>query len=181
MTPAYTPAERRARETFLALLRALSFPGLLQPLPARGLEEALQAIGEALLDEGVGLYAPGPLLQRLRPTGVRPRPWREADYLLLPRLEGEHLAWLGELRRGSLLEPERSATLVVGARLGQGLSLVLEGPGVEGSRQVRLGGLPPAFFAERARLMEYPLGFEVFLTDGQRVLGLPRTVRAEVL
>jgi alpha-D-ribose 1-methylphosphonate 5-triphosphate synthase subunit PhnH len=29
--------------------------------------------------------------------------------------------------------------------------------------------------------MRYPMGFEVFLVDGDRVLGLPRTTAVEVI
>ena len=84
------------------------------------------------------------------------------------------------LRRGSDLHPEDGATLVCDARLGAGQGLRLSGPGCDGPVAVAVGGLPEGFWTARAGLMRYPTGFELFLVEDDRVLGIPRSTRVEV-
>lgn len=96
-----------------------------------------------------------------------------ADAASLPRLGG--LA-LGEDRY-----PDRSATLVVevpaldGPEAGR-----FTGPGIATSEPARIAGLP-AWFREdwAANGFAYPLGVDLLLTCGDRMLGLPRTTRWE--
>jgi alpha-D-ribose 1-methylphosphonate 5-triphosphate synthase subunit PhnH len=88
---------------------------------------------------------------------------------------------LRDLRQGSDLHPEEGATLVLAATLGEGQALRLTGPGVDGLVDVKIGGLPDGFWDMRRDVMRYPMGFEIFLIDGARVLGLPRSTAVEVL
>ncbi|WP_225769488.1 phosphonate C-P lyase system protein PhnH [Inquilinus sp. Marseille-Q2685] len=96
-----------------------------------------------------------------------------ADAASLPRLGG--LA-LGEDRY-----PDRSATLVVevpaldGPEAGR-----FKGPGIATAEPARIAGLP-AWFREdwAANGAAYPLGVDLLLTCGDRMLGLPRTTRWE--
>jgi len=77
--------------------------------------------------------------------------------------------------------PDRSATVVVqvdGLAAGSGLRLT--GPGIREEARLAVAGLPPRFLAEweeNRRL--YPLGVDVLLVSGDRVVGLPRTIRLE--
>jgi alpha-D-ribose 1-methylphosphonate 5-triphosphate synthase subunit PhnH len=88
---------------------------------------------------------------------------------------------LHDLRLGSDLHPEDGATLVVTAKIGEGDALRLTGPGVDGQVDVTIGGVPKQVWQVRAQIMRYPMGFEMFVIDGARVLGLPRSTRIEVL
>ncbi|NIZ10036.1 phosphonate C-P lyase system protein PhnH [Pseudooceanicola sp. HF7] len=180
--------ESRCNATYDALMWALSRPGLprdLPPfdpddLPAGLAHPAHAALIDALIDRECTVHCENPELARhAARSGAAPGTPRTADHLFLDGLATPDL--LGDLRQGSDLHPEDGATLVLPARLGQGAPLRLSGPGVDGTLDVRLAGLPEGFWQTRARIMRYPMGFEVFLTDGARVLGLPRSTRVEVL
>jgi alpha-D-ribose 1-methylphosphonate 5-triphosphate synthase subunit PhnH len=88
---------------------------------------------------------------------------------------------LRDLRQGSDMHPEDGATLILMATLGTGQALRLTGPGVDGHIDVRVDGLTDGFWQMRRDVMRYPMGFEIFLIDGSRVMGLPRSTTVEVL
>lgn len=71
--------------------------------------------------------------------------------------------------------PDRSATLIVemAALTAQGPRLT--GPGIQGAARLSLPETA-AFAANRAL---FPLGFDAFLTAGDRLAGLPRSTRVE--
>ncbi len=177
MTPSLR--ERRAQEVFRSLLLATSYPGRPYPLPTRSLRSALQAIAECLVDQRVGVWGPGWLLEALREQNPRAVPIPEADFVFL---EGpEPLLQEGEappLKRGSPIAPETGATLVLGARFIAGTQVRLRGPGIPGEALFR-SSLPAEFWAMRNRAVGYPLGFEVVLTDGLSVVAVPRGVEVE--
>jgi alpha-D-ribose 1-methylphosphonate 5-triphosphate synthase subunit PhnH len=102
-----------------------------------------------------------------------------ADHVFLDRATGAHV--LRGLRLGSDLHPEDGATLIVNAALGTGQNLHMTGPGIDGRIDVRVSDLPDGFWQIRAKVMRDPIGFEIFLTDGAGVLGVPRSTRVEVL
>ncbi|MEY4982364.1 MAG: hypothetical protein RIR62_630 [Pseudomonadota bacterium] len=73
--------------------------------------------------------------------------------------------------------PDRAATLVVEmAALGSD-GPRLTGPGIRGAAQLSL----PETAAFRANRTLFPLGFDTFLTCGDRIAGLPRSTRVEDL
>lgn len=165
--------ERRAQRAFRAMLLALSYPGRPYPLGAGSPRGGLKLLAEALVDEGVGVYAPPWLLEGLLPSHPRPAPLEAAELVFLEGPE-EALRLLPRLHRGTPLAPEAGATLFLPVRLDRGLEVGVRGPGVLGEVRFR-ADLPPAFWEARAGLLAYPLGVEVFLTDGRAVIGLPRT------
>lgn len=174
-----TARETLTNRTFDALLWALSRPGEIRQLPEAGLE----AVAESLCDREVSLYASdAALAARLRRTGVRSAPLDAADYVLVPGgIDAEMSARLAAANIGTMIYPESSATLIVAAELGRGTELRLAGPGIAGSATAAIGGIDAAFWATRNRACRYPLGWDVFIVDGGRVLGLPRSTRIEVL
>lgn len=102
-----------------------------------------------------------------------------ADHLFLTGAPDPGL--LATVSQGSDMYPEGGATLVIPAQLGAGAKLRLTGPGVDGAAVVLVSGVAPAFWAARARVMRYPMGFEIFLLDGDQVMGLPRSIQIEAL
>lgn len=83
--------------------------------------------------------------------------------------------------QGDDQHPERSATLIVevGAFDG-GPARRLRGPGIPGERRVAPAGVSDAFWAHwAANNASYPLGVDVIMTCGTRLMGLPRTSRGE--
>ncbi|MCX7850798.1 phosphonate C-P lyase system protein PhnH [Thermus sp.] len=179
MTAPFRGKERRTQEAFRSLLLALSYPGKAFPLPSSGPQEALRLLGETLLDGRVTALGPDWLFAAL--AEAPPRRAREPEEAEFAFLEGYTPALpslLPRFPRGTPLEPEGGATLVLVAPLGQGQRARLRGPGIPGEREVGIG-LPPAFWEARAACLAYPLGFELFLTDGRKVVGLPRTTEVE--
>ena len=90
---------------------------------------------------------------------------------------------------GTLTYPDTSATLILqldaasAEPLTGGLHLVLEGPGVDGRRDLFVRGLDPdLLLALQARNAEFPLGIDTILTFSDEtgdpsVAALPRTTR----
>ncbi|MDE5446817.1 phosphonate C-P lyase system protein PhnH, partial [Bradyrhizobium sp. CSA207] len=87
---------------------------------------------------------------------------------------------IGDFHPGEAAYPDRSTTLVVQVpALTGGSAVRLSGPGIETTASVAPRGLPdwfwPAWCKNAAR---YPLGVDIFLTDGRAVIGLPRSAKA---
>jgi alpha-D-ribose 1-methylphosphonate 5-triphosphate synthase subunit PhnH len=196
ISPTRTDREARAHGTFMALLWALSNPGRIETLPT-GVTDPLVAIGEALIDLETSFFSPDDGLgTRLARTGARQASSDVARYHFYPTLNELRLPLLDTAPVGSYLYPDEGATIVVGCtaldapqRLpgqnGNGhqsrdLALFLTGPGIKGSTQITVAGLSAEFWKTRERAIRYPLGWDVFLVAGRRLVGIPRTTVVEV-
>ena len=174
MAAVQTPFEAGTHATFEALMWAFSYPGRV-----RAREGGFRAVADALLDLETSVYTDDAALEtHLRATGAKLKSLGDAEYVFLPALHD--LAPLRAIKRGTTLEPDRAATLVIGARLKTGTRLHLTGPGIQSSLELRID-LPLEFWGLREEVVSYPIGWDVLLIDGSRVLGLPRTTRIEVL
>ncbi len=175
--PIPSAEETRANATFAGLMWALARPGTARALPGPG----PAAIAEALVDRECRVHAADPKLWgAITATGAALVGPEAADHAFLA-LDGEAgMAALARVPVGSALYPDRGATVVAEARLGEGPRLRLSGPGIETAVEVALGGLHPGLWAIRAERCRYPVGFDLFLLCGASVLGLPRSTRIEV-
>lgn len=102
-----------------------------------------------------------------------------ADHVFVEKLTDFSL--LDRLSLGSDLYPDTGATLIAAAQIGTGPALRLSGPGVDGSLSIFIGGVPSPFWTRCRDVMRYPMGFELFLIDGNNVVGFPRSTSVEVL
>jgi len=169
-------SEVRSNATFEALMWALARPGEPRELP----EPGLASIAEALVDLECVAYADGPELRRLiAETGAAVGEIATADHVFLERL-GDDVTPLTTLRCGDALYPDDGATVVIAAPIERGQRLRLRGPGIDGTLEISLG-LPTTFWELREALCSYPEGFELFIVDGLRVVGIPRSSTIEVL
>ncbi len=176
--PVPSDFDARTNATFEALMWALSRPGQIRSLPGPG--PGLAHVIDALIDRECAVFCDTPALSaHAIQTGASAVAIGAADHVFLANPLTPAL--LRDLRLGSDLHPEEGATLIVAAQLDAGVPVRLTGPGVEGHVDVRLGGFPPELWPLRAQIMRYPMGFEMFLIDGARVLGLPRSTFVEVL
>lgn len=174
--PHRSEAETRANASFEALLWALSRPGLPRSLPAPG--EA--PIIEALIDRECRVHCADPrLIPLAMQAGAEIAEIGQADHVFLGELSDPDP--LLSVQLGSDLYPDDGATVVVQARFNSGPHLRLTGPGIDGALAVQIAGLPVGFWSTRARLIRYPMGFDLFLLDGDRVIGIPRSTTVEVL
>lgn len=167
--------EIRDNAAFDAVLRALSRPGEIGQLP----EPGVMTVALALIDRECRVHAPDHA-EAVRATGARLTHPDEAGHAIMA-LTPATLADAALLPVGSQLHPEEGATIIAPGRIGAGQRLRLTGPGIAGERQIALDGIAPAFWALREAACAYPLGFELIVVDGARVLALPRSTRVEVL
>lgn len=87
---------------------------------------------------------------------------------------------LQALPHGTEISPEFGATVIVQlAELESGAPLRLTGPGIESQRLIA-PRLPPALLDTVNRPQRFPLGLDILLTCGDRLLAIPRTTRVEV-
>ncbi|MEL6913060.1 MAG: phosphonate C-P lyase system protein PhnH [Pseudomonadota bacterium] len=169
-------SEARENATFEALLWALSRPGHPRMLPEPGLD----AIIDALLDRECRVHASDPLLvPRIMRTGAEIADIDVADHVFLGATPKPEV--LSRLAVGSDLYPDGGATVFVTVTLGEGAALRLTGPGVNGACDLRVAGLADGFWQARAARSRYPMGFDLFIQDGARIIGVPRSTCVEVL
>jgi alpha-D-ribose 1-methylphosphonate 5-triphosphate synthase subunit PhnH len=178
--PPYTPAEARSRETFLALMWALSYPGRIHQLPDSG--TSFDLIAETLLDLETSYYTPDPNLEsKLAQSGARALPLDSAAYQFYPVMGESELATVRSASVGTVLYPDEAATLIIGCTLNQGTQLKLTGPGVKDQQPLSIAGLPEGFWRLRESACRFPLGWDIYFVDGQQVVGLPRSVQVELM
>ena len=175
--PLYTADEAQARAAFLALMWALSYPGQPHDLPAAGsVVAALTTIGTTLLDLETSFYTPdADLRAALSRTGARDLTPGEAAYHFYPALDAVALEALAKAKIGTMIYPDEATTIILGCRLAGPAHFTLAGPGVDGTRALTLGEIPPALWTLRESRRRYPLGWDIFLTDGAAVIGVPRS------
>ncbi len=210
------PATSYGAATFRRLLDSLARPGKINQLDypaflgeppvyfsAAANENVLInlfALGAmlTLLDREVsaGIIAEGGWLDQRTPafnwlslrSGAKAAEPEEANFVLV--CEGDSGGLMARLARGTLLEPENSATVLYcverlehdlsrPAAWLTGLTLELAGPGIADLRELRVAGLePPELELIRNSRRQYPLGVDVYLIDAEgQCVGLPRTTR----
>lgn len=179
-TPIYDAAEKRTRETFLALMWSLSYPGKVHHLPEDE-RDSFVLIAETLLDLETTYTTHDEILEAfIATTGTRRAEIDRAAYVFYPTLTEADLEALKHANTGTIFYPDESATLILGAKLKVGDAMNLTGPGIKAETSLQIGGLPTAFWELRQRVIRYPLGWDVLLVDGRQVIGLPRTTVIEM-
>lgn len=171
--PAFDAAEAAANAAFDALMRAMAEPGTVRDCGA----PAAEAILGALVDRECTVHGPAEMGEALARSGAEPVALEAADYVFLATGAGpfEILA----LKRGSDLYPDDAATAVLPASLADGTRLRLTGPGIPGAREVFVGGVAAGLWQARTEAIRYPMGPDLFLIDGARVMALPRSTTVE--
>jgi alpha-D-ribose 1-methylphosphonate 5-triphosphate synthase subunit PhnH len=180
MTLSLLPTENdsRTNATFDELMWALSRPGLMRTLPFQGFD----FVAESLIDRECTFFADDAALdRRLADTGARCTPLDKAEYVFAPLATETDVAAVSHLRIGTLAYPDEAATLFAPARIGSGQRLRLTGPGIKDALTIEIGGIHPSFWAMRDKAIRYPLGWDLYLVDADRLVGLPRSTKIEVL
>lgn len=174
--PVPSAFETRCNLAFDALMWAMSRPGRITTLPEAGPGSVI----DALVDRECTVHATDPALHLpLMRSGAEVTDLAAADFVFL-----DAAASAGELeqvRCGSDLYPDDGATVILPAELGAGAGLRLSGPGVDGHLDVQIAGLPEGLWSARAARLRFPIGFDLILIDGARVMGLPRSTTVKVL
>ena len=188
ITPGFVNTVLDAQRCFRAALWALSRPGMLQellelPVSPPPLGPAAAALALTLIDKDAPVWLgasvdAAPVRAFLRfhcGTNAVETPGAAAFALA----EAGDLEGFAALNPGHEEYPERAATLILGIDgFEGGTPLLVEGPGVDEELGIAPLGLPgwfePAWAVNNGL---YPLGIDVFLTAGNTVMGLPRSVK----
>lgn len=191
-----------AQQAFRALLEAMSRPGRVQVLPEPvlagieppGLARGLTALLLTLLDAETSLWIEPALagadsLDYLRfHTGVRTlSDAGDAAFVVCSADRAPPAIW-SALCAGTDEVPQSGATLLVEvpalqaqATAAASTRLRLQGPGIENTQALAVGGLDSAFWRARAALeREYPRGIDLILCCGDTLAAIPRTTRVTV-
>ncbi|WP_433871591.1 phosphonate C-P lyase system protein PhnH [Saccharopolyspora sp. CA-218241] len=175
-SPVVALAPRQNQLVFRAVLDALSRPGEVTRLP----ETPFPAVLLPVLALS-GLETPVHVARSEWADPVRAvtgAPLVERERAALAALDEPDLSGLPV---GSAAAPERGALVALAADgFDDGPALRLSGPGVDGSREVRIAGLPADFAERRRAAADFPAGRDLLLvTRSGAVLGLPRSTRIE--
>lgn len=185
--PGFENLTRDSQKTFRALLEALSLPGKLQAIEValsvpEGLTTACAAACLTLMDLETDIWLQPGFSEQVKAwlqfhTGcaVVDLPEKAAFAVVhdLDEVALESFYW------GSAEAPEISTTLLVQVpAFAGGPSIELSGPGI--LREAQVSPVLGAGFWQQWQQNHsaYPQGIDVFLFEGRRVMGLPRTVRA---
>lgn len=178
-----------SQSTFKAVMDAIARPGSIKEIKAVAMPPAPMgstagAIALALCDHDTPVYLTPAMIE----AGVQA--WLAFHSGALVTGERNEAAFafveastplppLSTFAAGTQEYPDRSTTVVFELpSLTGGQTLILEGPGIDGSLEIAPVGLPPHFeamWAENRAL--YPRGVDLVLASGGRILCLPRTVK----
>jgi alpha-D-ribose 1-methylphosphonate 5-triphosphate synthase subunit PhnH len=180
-----------SQRIFRALLRALAHPGsrvalgqgIEGPLP---LDPATAAAALTLADYDTPVWidwiADTPQLRSyLKFHCGCPIVERSQEAAFAVVSDPENMPRLALFAQGIDQYPDRSATLLLQVPdLEQGPGVTLSGPGIREAVRIAPAGLPDWFWNDwRLNAAQYPLGVDIFLTCGEAVIGLPRSILAE--
>jgi alpha-D-ribose 1-methylphosphonate 5-triphosphate synthase subunit PhnH len=179
-----------AQRVFRGVLDAMANPGRIVTLPVAALGPVPGRLGRAAYAFGLALadFETPVWLDRAAQSAAATLRFHvncpiadapaEAAFALIgdPALMPE----FDRFALGTDAYPDRSTTLVIEvAELEGGPAIILTGPGIETTRELRVAGLPERFWAARAELAElFPRGIDVVFTSGDRLAAVPRTTVA---
>lgn len=174
---------------FRSLLEALSRPGIPVSSPAKltspdAMGSATAGIALSLfdpettiwLDQGLGTEDVEAFL-RLHTGAVIVEKSSAASFALVS--DPASMPPISTFALGSASFPDRSATIIIQLpSLDGGRQMELSGPGIEGLVAVSPAGLPESFWDQwNDNARHFPMGVDLLLTDGDRIIGIPRTSR----
>ncbi|OYZ98049.1 MAG: phosphonate C-P lyase system protein PhnH [Rhizobiales bacterium 17-65-6] len=180
---------RQSQHVFRAMMWAMARPGTPEPLdtiltPPAPLTPELAALALCLLDFETPVWLDASLAEvsevaeflrfhtsaRIVPTPA------EAAFALIS--DPRAMPPLAAFAQGEPDYPDRSCTLLMAVSALENGPLMLEGPGIDGTRAFGATPLPEDFVAQMAaNRAGFPLGVDLVLAAPGAVLGLPRSVR----
>lgn len=191
MQPGFADPVHNAQRSFRCVLDAFSHPGRLFTMPVavsppEGLPASICAILLALADHDTPVWLPADMRNAkaghyLRfHCGCRLAETLADAHFVVPGSLAE-LPAHDALRLGEPAYPDRSATLLIEVpELAEGGPIRLRGPGIAGTREIAVAGwsADTSAFLHQNRV-RFPLGADLLLVCGWRIMGLPRTSLVE--
>lgn len=119
-------------------------------------------------------------------TSCAPTELEKADYLFVSGQSAHK--YVENAKEGVLEYPENSATIIINTEkvsespLDDSELITLDGPGVDGKKEVYIKGTSRDFFeAILEKNSEYPLGVDTFITDQEgNIMAIPRTNKLQL-
>ena len=178
----FADAPIEAARAFRAVLDALSRPGTLTTLtganPPAPLSQAAGVLALTLFDATTPVHLAGahdtPALRDwlVFHTGAPLVSARDASFAIGA---WDALQPVTRFSPGTPDYPDRAATLIIEMPELAARGALLRGPGIRDTAQLSL----PETTAFQANHALFPLGFDAFLTSGDRLAGLPRSTQVE--
>ncbi|MUV88516.1 phosphonate C-P lyase system protein PhnH [Halapricum sp. CBA1109] len=168
------------RRTFDGLLSAMSRPGTVQAVPA----PADHAVVATFVDHEVTIATDDDSLRDAL-SGQGRLEAAAAENADIVHVRDHSRVDVRACKRGSLVEPSEGATVVyrvasVAAGSGEGTTVTLSGPGVDGTATLSVS-LPESALAALAQAQsDYPRGVDAIFAAENRVAAVPRSVTMEV-
>lgn len=196
LVPGFDDPVHDAQRVFRRLLDALARPGVpvaladaytgfagLSARTPRSIAATLLALADYDTPVWFDAACAPELPALLRFHAGAPVAQRTQDAAFAVVLDAQHAPALDAFSWGTPEFPDRSASLFIAPAAFEGGPRVrLSGPGIAHDLVIAPRGLPAAFWHARAALQaEFPLGVDVWLCDAARVIGLPRSARADLL
>lgn len=178
------------QKVFRKLLLALSNPGKQYSISEemKGFSDkwaALLAVGCTMQDNETTFYVEKTpeFQQKLRElTLAKFEEVEKAQYIYLTS-PVNYVNWenlLRSIKKGSLKDPQESATILVECETLEGnQEITLEGPGIDGELKIKgTEYMKTLMTIKQNQKMEYPCGIDIFLITHQgKIMGLPRLCR----
>lgn len=177
-----------SQRAFRAAMDALASPGRAKST-GHGLDAPLSAaaaaLALALCDYETPLFLAPSVLAR---SGVADYLRFHTDAMLVVKPAAAAFALidlthddldLATFAQGTSEYPDRSTTVIaIATSLTDGPALTLSGPGIDGTAELRVAGLPSAFVKQwQATRAAFPLGVDVIFATTDTIVGLPRSTR----
>ncbi|POZ15304.1 phosphonate C-P lyase system protein PhnH [Lelliottia aquatilis] len=191
LQPAFTLAVQDAQHSFRRLLKAMSEPGMIVSLHQlthgwQPLNIATTSVLLTLADADTPVWLSASMTNDIASQNLRfhtSAPLVDQPQQAIFAVADEQISHeqLNALSSGSAVAPETSATLILQVpSLSGGRMLRLTGAGIADERMVA-PQLPECIIHELTeRPHPFPLGIDLILTCGERLLAIPRTTHVEV-
>lgn len=197
LAPGFRDPVHDAQQVFRMLLDALSRPGKIvsvesalagfdmrRAFPGADVPLAAFAALLTLADYATPIWQPPQraLGEALRFHTGAPLTSECADAAFAYIAEPDAMPPLDAFSVGNPQSPQHATTLFIRVEsLIDGTPLQWRGPGIQGTRTVRIAGLPSRFWRERTALVPlFPCGVDCVLVNGGSLIGMPRTTQVEV-
>ena len=187
--PGFRQPSLDAQRVYRSLLDAMARPGTIHdlsdaPEPPAGMTRAAAAIALTLVDFETPLWLSPELVNGEADAWIRfhcnaplVSATDEADFAFVA--DASKLPPFTDFCEGDARYPDRSTTVILQVpSLTGGEAVTLEGPGIDGTIDIALGGVPADFWTQvDANSAQFQLGIDFFVVDEDSVIGLPRTSR----
>lgn len=177
------------QQTFREIMNSFARPGeqhtLSETMQMNGLYNATAAVLLTLVDGEVSVYVEDEAVQKeiFAWTNTKRASIEQADFIVLRASSTvEHItAAIEAAKVGTLVDPQKSATIILELRNDEKQSYILTGPGIEHDWHIEAHFNAQWLAARAQKNREFPLGIDILcVAEDDTIFSLPRTTKIEV-